>query len=130
MWRRLNHIGRPAVDCFFADELEVEGHGHFPDNRRGLLLLLAQSLGPLIWSFALQLVEILFLFPFLFGRGRPPPVAFYELLKRNAIDQNRSRYIHMLRHHAPIRVPVLIFVTLDIGVLKPRLPMTLGRRDR
>ena len=22
VWRRLNHIGRPAVDCFFADQLQ------------------------------------------------------------------------------------------------------------
>jgi DNA-binding NarL/FixJ family response regulator len=43
--RRL--LSRPAVDWFLADQLDVEGHGHFPDNRRGLLLL-AQSLGPLL----------------------------------------------------------------------------------
>src|ERR1019366_9195349 len=39
--RRLKYIGPPAVDYIFAHELEVEGFGQVPDERRVLLLLLA-----------------------------------------------------------------------------------------
>ena len=129
MRRRLQHIGRPAVDRFFADHLEVEGQGHFPYNRRGLFLLLAQSLGPLFWIFPLHFFERVFLCPFLPSRERVP-VVFHKLVERNPIDQNRSRYIHILRFHAPCRIPVPVFVTLDIGVMEPHLPVTLGGRDR
>jgi hypothetical protein len=108
----LENIRGPALDYILSDQLEVEGPRHFLDDGRVFLGLFAYSLDALLGCFALQLLELFLLFAFLRWRGRLP-IAFQELLERNAVDQNHSQDIDFLGLQAPFRVKAPI----DFGIL-------------
>src|SRR5713226_7766187 len=62
----LKHVGRPAADCLFADEMEVEGLEYVVEERP-VFLILAEPCSLLGRRFVLKLVEILVAFLLFLG---------------------------------------------------------------
>src|ERR1700730_571534 len=126
--RGVKHIGRPASDYLFADEMEVEGRQHFL-KEGPVLLILTEPSSSLARRFVLQLVEILIAFPPFHGR-RKLPVMFHELLEAGTVDKNHAGDVDIFRFYLSQRVQSPILITLHIDVMVTRLPTALGGRDR
>src|SRR6266566_455328 len=129
MRRSQKHVGRPALDELFADELEVEGLEYFLEERP-VLLVLAEPGSSLLRRFALQFFELLSAFPLLLGRWGLP-VVFDELFETHAVDENHSGDVDIFGFHLATGVQAPILITLDISVvIVAGLPTALGGRDR
>src|SRR5690348_14893584 len=107
--------------------MEVKSIDYFPEKRAAFFLP-SESDGLLLGCFVLQVLEILSAPALFLGRWRMP-VVFYELVKGSAMDDDRSRDVHILRFHVPQPVQASVLITLHVRIVVPRIPISLRGCD-